>query len=307
MEKYSRWRDPGTGIQPFLPPVPPRTESSILLTLTNIIHYVLGPVQGILKFAFVLVLGLVYILLVPLLGLLLMPLPPLQRLWTRFWSSICLRLILFFAGFFLIKTEITSIRRGKGGKSSRINVKPGDIIVANWTSYIEVLYLAFRFDPVFTQVIPSVNKVRVLTLWQAVRACVHIPPVSPEDVGLTASSPQLMTLKQLQKQTTRRAIVVFPEATTTNGRALLNFASPLFDEYTATDQHGCFHGGSVSPNDVATLAGSSDLVGGLMGIALGNMARLRKTNMDVHSKREFMDYYYSRNKKDHPANSRKRR
>ncbi|KAG2236038.1 hypothetical protein INT48_008130, partial [Thamnidium elegans] len=49
MEKYSRWRDAGTGIQPFLPPVPPRTDSSILVTLSNVIHIVVGPIQAIIK------------------------------------------------------------------------------------------------------------------------------------------------------------------------------------------------------------------------------------------------------------------
>ncbi|CAO3577002.1 unnamed protein product [Absidia cylindrospora] len=71
MEKYSRWRDPSTGIQPYLPPVPPRTETSLLFSLSNVIHYIVGPVQGILKFALVVVTGLLYLILVPLLGTLL--------------------------------------------------------------------------------------------------------------------------------------------------------------------------------------------------------------------------------------------
>ncbi|ORX49387.1 hypothetical protein DM01DRAFT_1385086 [Hesseltinella vesiculosa] len=357
MEKYSRWRDPGTGIQPFLPPVAPRMETSVVGTVANIVHYVFGPVQGLIKIMLVLVMSLLYFVSVNLLGSLLMPVPPLQKIWQRAWSFVCLRLILFFAGFMLIRTETTTVRRGraKGAKKSQFQVKPGDIIVANWTSYVDVIYLAFRFNPTFTQAIPSVNMVRVLSFWQAIRACVYPPPLTPEDAGISSDDPCLVSLKQLQ-QSQDRPIVVFPEATTTNGRALLKFASPLFEDFKVNDHHGGFHvmafkydyhymsptytvgnqlihlmclcaqfsntlrvkflddmdapcagSNNMNTNDLAQLAGATDLVGGLLGLSLGNMARLRKTNMDVSSKREFMDYYYSRNKKDHPVHSKKRR
>lgn len=34
---------------------------------------------------------------------------------------------------------------------------------------------------------------------------------------------------------------MFPEATTSNGRALLKFASPIFNEFTPNDRDGRFH------------------------------------------------------------------
>ncbi|CAO3591510.1 unnamed protein product [Absidia cylindrospora] len=244
MEKYSRWRDPSTGIQPYLPPVPPRTETSLLFSLSNVIHYIVGPVQGILKFALVVVTGLLYLILVPLLGTLLMPLGPLQGIWKRTFSSICLRLILFFTGFFYIKSEPVSIRKGrnKASKSPSLNAKSGDIIVTNWTSYIEVIYLALRFNPVFTQIIPSVNKVRQLSLWQAIRSCVLTPPLTPEEAGIDVKD--LYTLKELSalvKENKWGPIIIFPEATTSNGRALLKFSAPLFNEFNPTDRDGRFH------------------------------------------------------------------
>ncbi|KAI8333349.1 hypothetical protein BC941DRAFT_401474 [Chlamydoabsidia padenii] len=362
MEKYSRWRDPGTGIQPFLPPVPPRTETSLLFSLSNVIHYVVGPVQGIVKFILVTIALLLYFVLVPLLGTLLTPLGPLQGLWKRSFSSLCLRLILFFTGFFYIKSEPVSIRKGrsKTSKTPTLNVKSGDIIVTNWTSYIEVIYLALRFHPVFTQVIPSVNKVRCISLWQALRLCVRLPALTPEEANVDEKD--LYTIKQLStkaKENNWGAVVVFPEATTSNGRALLKFGSSLFNEFKPIDRDGRFHvlafkyeysympptytvgyqfvhflslcsqfsntlrikylvddeapcskEGSTNPTDLAALAGTADLVGGQLLLALGNIGRLRKTNLDVNDKRDFMEYYYLSNKKkqsSHTSGLKKRK
>ncbi|KAI8083058.1 uncharacterized protein BX664DRAFT_339724 [Halteromyces radiatus] len=359
MEKYSRWRDPGTGIQPFLPPVPPRTENSLLLSLSNVIHYIVGPIQGIIKFTLVTIVALLYLILVPLLGTLLIPLKPLQRVWKRIFTSVCLRLILFFMGFFYFKSEPVSIRKGrnKASKAPALKVNSGDIIVTNWTSYIEVIYLAFRFNPVFTQVIPSVNKVRRISLWQAIRSCVYLPVMTPEEANVNEND--LYTVKQISSQAKNNKwgpVIIFPEATTSNGRALLKFSAPLFNEFKPTDRDGRFHviafkyeysymsptytvgyqlvhllslcsqfsntlrikhllddetpcanEGSVNTTDLTALAGYDDLVGGQFLLALGNVARLRKTNLDVKDKRSFLDYYYSGNKKKQLSNTTSRK
>lgn len=102
--------------------------------------------------------------------------------------------------------------------------------------------MVFRFYPVFTQVIPSVNKVRCISLWQAIRLCVRSPVLTPEEANVDTKD--LYTLKQLSakaKDNQWGAIVVFPEATTSNGRALLKFGSPLFNEFKPTDREGGFH------------------------------------------------------------------
>lgn len=35
--------------------------------------------------------------------------------------------------------------RRRGTQTVKVDVKPGDLIVSNWTSYIDILYLAFRY------------------------------------------------------------------------------------------------------------------------------------------------------------------
>ncbi|CAO3608346.1 unnamed protein product [Cunninghamella blakesleeana] len=359
MEKYSRWRDPGTGIQPFLPPVPPRTESSFLLTLTNIIHYVVGPLQGIIKFIFIILLGLLYLIFVPVFSVLLAPLGPLQRIWKKLFTAVFLRFILFFMGFFYIKAEAVTLRKGRNksnGKKS-LKVTSGDVIVTNWTSYVEVLYLGYRFNPVFTQIIPSKNKIRRITLWQAIRSCTKMPPITPEEANISNESSDLYTLKELSdiaKSKNWGPIILFPEATTSNGRALLKFASSIFNEFTPNDRDGRFHvmafkyeygymppsftvgnqffhllslcsqfsntlrvkylpddetpcsvSGTVNANELSIISGSDDLVGGLFIQSLGNISRLRKTNMSINDKRDFLDYYYSLKSKKNTSKKNK--
>ncbi|KAG1440174.1 hypothetical protein G6F56_012024 [Rhizopus delemar] len=217
MEKYSRWRDAGTGIQPFLPPVPPRTDSSFFVILTNGVHTISGSAQGLVKIPIILSLGLFYLLFVPILGTLLTPIKPLKRLWQTLFSTTLIRLILFFMGFFHIKTETVSIRKSRNSTGSEGSIKKGDVIITNWTSYVDILYLAYKFNPVFTQVYSN-NRVRKISLWQAIRS-INTLPNTPSNT---------LKLNELISQENQGPIVVFPEGTTSNGRALLKFL-PLFD------------------------------------------------------------------------------
>ncbi|KAI9348380.1 hypothetical protein BD770DRAFT_421413 [Pilaira anomala] len=294
MEKYSRWRDAGTGIQPFLPPVPPRTDSSILVTLSNVLHIVIGPIQAIIKIILISLLGLLYILFVQVLGSLLTPIAPLKRMWTSLFSKVLLRLVLFLAGFFHIKTETVSIRKSRGstGRVESNRVKKGDVIVTNWTSYIDVLYLASKYNPVFTQVYIESDKVKMISLWEAIRLVGKIPESKPNDQD------QVYTVKELSikaKESGWGPIVVFAEGATTNGRALLKFAH-VFKDYSMDDKEASFQ--IMAFNDSPCSGqqdGSEDPVGDSLIAAVGNISKLRKTNLSMADKRDFLSYYESRN------------
>ncbi|CAO0803702.1 unnamed protein product [Mucor circinelloides] len=341
MEKYSRWRDASTGIQPFLPPVPPRTDSSLLIALSNVIHLIVGPIQGMVKLILIGLVVLLYMLFVPVLGTVLTPIAPLKRVWTRLFSAIFLRLVLFLSGFFHIKTETVSIRksRGSNGAKESSTVKHGHVIVANWTSYIDIVYLASRFNPVFTQIFMDTNKVKIISLWEAIRLVGKMPESKP-----SSSEDTLYAVQELSQKASKGKwgpVVVFAEGTTTNGRALLKFA-PVFEDYRADQKDGHFHimafkyeygnmpptftvgnqfyhffklcsqfhntlvvkslaqgeapCSSSSTTDATTITTTNDAVGDLLLSSLGNVSKLRKTNLSMSDKRDFIVYYESRQK-----------
>ncbi|KAI8063401.1 uncharacterized protein B0P05DRAFT_555745 [Gilbertella persicaria] len=315
MEKYSRWRDASTGIQPFLPPVPPRTDASLLVTLSNVVHWTVGPLQGSIKLILISLVSVVYVLLNGL-SVLLTPLGPLKRAWHTLYSTLLIRLILFLMGFFYIKKETVSIRKSRTHGVSP-HVHHGDVIIANWTSYVDILYLAYRFNPVFTQIYTDTNKVRMISLWEAIQLT-HTSPAS--------SGHGLYTLEELAnkaKQHKWGPVVVFPEGTTTNGRALLKFAPVFTDCHIDASRYHImafkYEYGTMSPTFtvgsllmhlfrlcsqfhntliVKQLASFEPLgeLSDALTTSLGHLAKLRKTNLALTDKREFLSFYHSKRK-----------
>ncbi|KAG6335333.1 hypothetical protein ID866_3765 [Astraeus odoratus] len=107
MEKFSAFRDPGTGIQPFLPLVPP-AENDPFTTL-------LLPVRGVLA-----------ILRIPI-----------------FIITTLLYCLLHYS-LFVILVSFDSTKTNRKSQESPWRPRAGDIIVSNWTSWIDVLWIAYR-------------------------------------------------------------------------------------------------------------------------------------------------------------------
>ena len=99
--------------------------------------------------------------------------------------------------------------------------QPGTIIASTLTSPIDALYLAAIFDPIFTASYPSTRLIRRISLLQALMLTFSSPqPKPPRDADLT-------TLQALLQRHPQRTVVVFPECTTTNGRAILPLSPSL--------------------------------------------------------------------------------
>ncbi|KAA1466211.1 hypothetical protein DENSPDRAFT_830977 [Dentipellis sp. KUC8613] len=256
MEKYSAFRDPGTGIQPFLTPVPPVGSNALLTNLTLPIRYVFGTIRALLIF----VLATLHIVLVEGVCLILRPIPPLHRFISGILTSVTCRSVLFSLGLYWIPVEYVTKKRGRNAsKPQSWKPKAGDIIVANWSSWIELLWLAFRFNPVFVLPVsepapPASSTVdstpisrtpgrRTGTGSAALStptrtATKHRPivgfckasllkavtftgqaPLSALDVDSSSYS----SLEDIRRSV-GRPIVIFPECTTTNNRGILKFA-----------------------------------------------------------------------------------
>lgn len=248
MEKFSAYRDPGTGIQPFLTPVSPHSLSNVFLPLRVII--------GILRSTLILVLFLLYLLLVPPLSFLLAPIPLLSNVIEHLLTFVIGRTILLIIGLFRIPVLPATRKRTRLSNSpEKWNPRAGDIIVSNWVSWIELVWLAVRFNPLFVLPVPEatpapslpstpishspgrrtgtgsaniqqptntpslripIRAFRKVSLLQMIRFTGHVP--SPD-----SDSSRLHSLEDIRKSASK-PIVVFPECTTSNGRGLLRFA-----------------------------------------------------------------------------------
>jgi len=256
MEKFSAFRDPGTGIQPFLKPVPP-TGSETLTTIALPFGYVVGTVRTLL----VLISGVLYVVLVEGACLALKPVPPLHRIVTRLFTALIARTVLLILGLPWIPVETVSRKRGRGSNAPEPwSPGAGDIIVSNWASTVEILWLAFRYNPTFVLPVYSASdfpepSARVsspvartpgrrtgtgsaaisspaaraptprvpiagfkqVPLFGILRATGHVPDATQP------GSPGIKSLEEIRSKSDR-PVVVFPECTTSNGRGLLRFA-----------------------------------------------------------------------------------
>jgi hypothetical protein len=97
----------------------------------------------------------------------------------------------------------------------------GSVVAASHTSPLDILYLATILDPIFTQSYPGTKLLRPISLQAALIACFTAPALVPPPAS------QLTTLNAITSQNPNRITVVFPEATPSNGRAILTLTPAL--------------------------------------------------------------------------------
>ncbi|RKO91943.1 hypothetical protein BDK51DRAFT_23060, partial [Blyttiomyces helicus] len=330
---------PGTGIQPFLPPKPLRSNESALRNLkTGFKNYVLGPPLAAVKLVLIAALGVVAAVLNGL-GVVLI-FAPIRRAWSVTINAVFFRTILFLFGFYWIDSSLSSTRKGwVVGVERRAwhlvgaaSVRSGDIIVANHASYIDILYLAFRFSPTFLHISRN-GRVRPITMWDALTSVGDYPVLDAAEDKLT-----LIEAADRAREGSGGPVVVFPEGTSSNGRGLLKFF-PVFSaiepealkgrlvilalKYSYEEFCPSFTVGNrlshvfwllcqfsndlqvkqLPPDEVTLSATARDagsfnmeegVVGSQIGTLLGHMFRHRKTGMGAKDKQDFLDYYLER-------------
>ncbi|KAI8808283.1 hypothetical protein BJ742DRAFT_809288 [Cladochytrium replicatum] len=332
MEKYSRWRDTGTQIQPFLPPKPALTnESPAKATLNTIKNYIVGPpiasVKLLISGALLLTLGLLdtFAIVLSFSGL--------DRHYRLLIYPVFLRPVLFFWGFYWIKSSTVTLQKGirKQKVADGNAVKDGDILVCNSLSYVDILYLALRHAPTFVQVFGD-GSVKPIGFWAAVYNAGSYP-ISATLADGKSGSTTLSQLATTAKLNSAGPIVVFPEGTTSNGRGLLKFlpvfngfdfekqrihtvgikyeyesfcpsytvGSPLVHVFWLCAQFANFMEvryltpGELRASSVATpLPAGQDAVSNHVAGVLGQVLRVRRTALGVQDKKEFLDYYKER-------------
>ncbi|KAM7218292.1 hypothetical protein V8F06_006355 [Rhypophila decipiens] len=200
MEKFSQFRDKGSGISPFMP------ISSPSSTLGSLLHAFVF----LFRLPFFLAFTAVYFLLLHHL-----PLPPGLR-------KILLWGIMAIPGIWWVDLQIDGVKRGSlSQQPPERTPHPRSIIAANFTSPIDALYLAAIFDPIFTISSPHSRKVQRIGLLRAI-----LMALSSSDQF--APSPRRLTdLATLVSENPNRVIVVFPECATTNGKGIMPLSPSL--------------------------------------------------------------------------------
>lgn len=251
MEKYSQFRDPGTGIQPFLTPQPP-SHGSISVKVAAIGGCVLAAART----AVVCTIALLYLLVQTVL-LIFAPIPPLRRYLSWAFTALLARSALAIMGIWWISVSLVSTKRSKNISHKKLwNPKAGDLIVSNWASWVEILWLAFRYDPVF--VLPAANPPPVSSVpdgtvtntrgrgvnattttlsreeshrqpIQGFRQVSLLTMICATGFGPQNATPPMSSLEQIRRMSSR-PVVIFPECTSSNGKGLLRFAE-VFSEY----------------------------------------------------------------------------
>jgi 1-acyl-sn-glycerol-3-phosphate acyltransferase len=220
MEKYSRWSDLSTGINPF---VPQRRRFTSGWPVT-ILQATSGSLLALVRFPLVLVSGLV-LALVNLVVSILSVVPFLGRLLKRLTEWLLCSWLLLLFGVFSSEEGANTRRLGlatakSGGSKGSSRVAPGDVVVCNFTSFLEILYLAKRLSPVFVFATEGKSDlVHVCGLLEALYRSVAMP-VSADRVKPTRKIADVV----------KRAsgpVVVLPEGVRSNGKAVLQFVPVL--------------------------------------------------------------------------------
>ncbi|KAL4974771.1 hypothetical protein BDW66DRAFT_138868 [Aspergillus desertorum] len=203
MERYTQFRDKGSGIAPFLPvPLQPAPGWCPL------------PIRAVL---FVIRLPFFIFLFVAYFAVLQwLPIGSLGKK-AALWS------ILAIPSIWWTDLQVEGVRKGNLSRQRSRLPGPGSVIAASFTSPIDALYLAAIFDPVFTASYPTTKEVEEISLFEATLRAFD----SPETQYAPRQDAKTTTLSDLQRKYPHRPIVAFAECTTTNGRGILPLSPSL--------------------------------------------------------------------------------
>ncbi|PYI21871.1 MFS general substrate transporter [Aspergillus violaceofuscus CBS 115571] len=198
----------GSGIAPFLP-IPPQPISYLQIPVRIVLFWIRLPLFVFACLSYFLVLQW-------------LPIGSLGKK-ASLWC------ILGIPSIWWIDLQVDGVRKGSLHRQDQTRLPgPRSIIASSFTSPIDPLYLAAIFDPIFTACYPNTSEVEQISLFQAILRAFGAPqPSAP-------AARKLTTLDALLRKYPGRALVTFPECTTTNGRAILPLSPALLAVPPAT-------------------------------------------------------------------------
>jgi hypothetical protein len=224
MEKFRTFEDPATGIMPFMPhkAVVPKNP------LFRLVRGLVGLALAFVRLPFLLVLACLLFVGTCFAGL--VPVAALRRPLVRIIDGVCCRLLLLVLGFYWIPAGYLKKRAvtvSKAGRANHAKWPPlsaavsGTIIVSTLTSYLDILYLAFRFSPVFAFPVHdpkgagATGRVVAMGTFGAIN---HIATCSSLHDRQDVEISELVAKSEAGKQ---GPVVIFAEGVSSNGRSVL--------------------------------------------------------------------------------------
>ncbi|KAK1496437.1 acyltransferase [Colletotrichum cuscutae] len=203
MEKFSQFRDKGSGISPFIP------VKTALSPLSSIFHAFLF----FIRLPLFLTYAAAYFLFLQHLC----PFLPVAVRKVLLWG------MMGIPGIWWVDLQLDGVRRGTlADQPPQRFPHPGSVIAANFTSPIDAVYLAAIFDPIFTISYPNTRSVEQISLLRAV-----FYALSPVRFAPPPATRKLTDLAALVARYPDRVVAVFPEGGTTNGKGVLPFTPSL--------------------------------------------------------------------------------
>lgn len=207
MEKFSTWRDPATGIAPFLPATKPMSEVATQ-TIFSVFGSFLTALISLPWTVFSLVLYIAVFQFVP---------DPVRSLYVRYNLLLSLRVWSIDVGF--ENSSGQSAGSNKGRRDTRSLPEGGDLIVSNFTSPLDILTYSVLSRPLF--VVPA-EQGQFLTV-SVLGAILEALSLPTSDVRIGKSLAEICKGAKKSGHT----VVLFAEGTTTSGRALLPFPNQI--------------------------------------------------------------------------------
>lgn len=237
MEKYSRFRDSGTGIQVFLTPLPSSTSASSLKSLLFAPSLLIGLARALL----LLILIAVWALLSSTIG-------ATSRGAKGAIHAILGQAALLVMGFSLVKTETVALKnRGRAAALSANRANPfepkrGDIVLSNFSSWLDILIAVIKFNPVF--LLP------VVAPSSATPAALSSSQAKPSPARRRNAGASVVT------ETNAKQAQASPAADQTREKRFLGFQeASLWQALTSAGRTPLIHGKDTSSfKDLATIA-----------------------------------------------------
>eukprot|EP01017_Pseudomicrothorax_dubius_P045519 TRINITY_DN787_c0_g1_i4.p1 TRINITY_DN787_c0_g1~~TRINITY_DN787_c0_g1_i4.p1 ORF type:complete len:350 (+),score=94.12 TRINITY_DN787_c0_g1_i4:162-1211(+) len=235
MEKYRRFADAGTGINPFVPVSGEVVKPSLVY---KVLVYALGPFLALIR-AFFIVPLLVFLIAFEKLIKPLLFVNVIARGVTLYVNILVFRLILLFLGFIRFSTNLQVLSRPNNPQMPRMN--SGYVVFSNHVSPIDVLYLQYLLSPRFVRIVYKTEEaseplLSPLSLWEAIRFAfdlrwkLPIAGTEKELAQVPLPKVRVQTLLDQQHEEQRGPVVIFFEGGITNGKAVLNLEDALIDK-----------------------------------------------------------------------------